>query len=1059
VTPFILLRAKYSMYAFIAAVCALLLSLTGCAGVSSSSSPAPKPTPAPPAAIAITLSATAVTVQAGSTQALTATVANDSQNKGVTWTVSGSGCTGAACGSLSPTSSASGVAVTFTAPPAVPAPAMVTVTATSVADSTKSALAAVTISAPPPAIVVTLSATAANVQPGGMQALTATVSNDSQNKGVVWTVSGSGCTGAACGSVSPASSASGVAVTYTAPPAVPAPAVVTVTATSVSDGTKSATAMITITAPPVISVTVSPATTNVTTQDTQAFTATLANDSQNKGVTWTLTGAGCSGATCGSISPTSSASGAAITYTAPASVPTPAMVTLTATSVADGTKSAAATITIMPVSNITVTLAPVLVNVPTQTTQTFTATVANDTQNKGVTWQLLGSSCQDTSCGTLSASSSASGVAITYTAPAKVPVPAAVTLRATSVTDTTKTAAATITITSPVPPNVSVSLTPKRGGITLAQSLDFAATVTNDVNAAGVSWSAVGGGSFLAHSPTSATFVPSTTPGVVTVTATSNVDSTKSASATIGITDLAGVSTYHNDISRDGVNAKEYALTTSNVTAATFGKLFSCTADGAVYAQPLWIPNIRIGGGTHNVIVAATMRDSVYVFDADAAPCVTYWHKQLLPVGETYGSFADIGSSDAYPDIGILGTPVIDASGTIYLVTKSKGATYHLRLHALNLTDGSEKANSPVEIDSSITAPGNCEGGTSIPFHPQVENQRPGLALVNGVVYVSWGSHGDVGTYHGWVVGYATSNLTVSGIFNTSKNAVPPATYCRGGIWMSGGAPAADSANNLFLITGNGVFDGVGSFGDSYLKLTTPGLSVADYFAPHNQSVLDTGNTDLGSSGTALLIDPPTGPKLLVGGSKAGMIYVLDRGNMGHFNSTTDSIVQSFSVTGRSFATPAFWNNTLYHFGAVFKSQQPGQTYPFATSTGMFATTPSASTPSGFGYPGATPSISATPSSTNGIVWAIDASAFGTSDSGSRPGGPAILHAYDASNIANELWNSSQSGTRDTAGNAVKFAVPTVANGKVYIGTRGSDDSQGNGTTFGEIDVYGLLPN
>jgi hypothetical protein len=784
----------------------------------------------------------------------------------------------------------------------------------------------------------------------------------------------------------------------------------------------------------------------------------LVNDSQNQGVTWTLSGMGCKDAACGSISSTSSVSGAAITYTAPASIPTPGTVTLTATSVADATKSAAATITIMPAGGSTVTLVPGLVNVRVQTTQVFTATIANDLQNKGVVWELLGSSCQDTSCGTLSTNSSASGVAITYTAPANVPVPAAVTLRATSVADPTKTAAATINITSAVSTNVSVTLTPKRGGITTAQSLDFTAMVANDVNAAGVSWSAKGGGAFFAHSSTSVTFFPSTAAGVVTVTATSNLDLTKSASATIGVTDLAGVSTYHNDVSRDGVNAKEYALTTSNVTVTSFGKLFSCTADGAVYAQPLWIPNVSIGGGMHNVIVAATMRDSVYVFDADAFPCITYWHKQLLPTGETYGSFADIGSSDIYPDIGILGTPVIDSSGTIYLVTKSKGATYHLRLHALNLADGSEKLNSPVEIDSSITAPGNCEGGTTIPFHPQVENQRPGLALVNGIVYVSWGSHGDVGNYHGWMVGYATSNLNVTGIFNSSRKAVPPATYCRGGIWMSGGAPAADVANNLFLITGNGVFDGAGSFGDSYLRLTTPGLSVADYFTPHNQSVLDTGNTDLGSSGTALLIDPPTGPKLLVGGSKAGLIYVLDRSNMGHFSSTTDSVIQSFPVPGRSFATPAFWNNTLFYFGVVFNARQPGQAFEF-TPSGMFTTTPSASTASGFGFPGATPSLSATPSNTNGILWAIDSGAYGTSDSGSWPAGPAVLHAYDASNIAIELWNSSQSGDRDTAGYAVKFTVPTVANGKVYIGTRGDDDSQGHGTTFGEIDVYGLLPN
>jgi hypothetical protein len=180
---------------------------------------------------------------------------------------------------------------------------------------------------------------------------------------------------------------------------------------------------------------------------------------------------------------------------------------------------------------------------------------------------------------------------------------------------------------------------------------------------------------------------------------------------------------------------------------------------------------------------------------------------------------------------------------------------------------------------------------------------------------------------------------------------------------------------------------------------------------------------------------------------------------MGHFNSTTDAIVQSFSVSGNSLATPAFWKNNLYYFGSAFGARQIGQTFTFTPLTGLFTTTPSATTTSGFGYPGATPSISATTADTNGIVWAIDTAAFGTNDRGSRLAGPAILHAYDASNIATELWNSSQSGTRDTAGNAVKFAVPTVANGKVYIGTRGDDDTQGNGTTFGEIDVYGLLPN
>jgi hypothetical protein len=279
---------------------------------------------------------------------------------------------------------------------------------------------------------------------------------------------------------------------------------------------------------------------------------------------------------------------------------------------------------------------------------------------------------------------------------------------------------------------------------------------------------------------------------------------------------------------------------------------------------------------------------------------------------------------------------------------------------------------------------------------------------------------------------------------------------------MSGGAPAADSNNNLFVMTGNGVFDGVTDFGDSFLKLnTSTGLSVTDWFTPFNESSLDQSDQDVGASGTALLIDQPSGPvtHLLVGGSKNSVIYVLNRDNMGHFNTTTDMVVQEFAVHGRSFSTPAFWNNSLYYFGVQFGSTQVGQIFAFDTSQGLFTTTASSQTPSGFGFPGATPSISAR-SGANGIVWAIDTKNYGTSDGGSRAAAPAVLHAYDALNLATELWNSSQSaGGRDTAGNAVKFTVPTVANGKVYIGTRGNDDTQGNGTTFGEVDVYGLLPN
>jgi hypothetical protein len=906
-------------------------------------------------------------------------------------------------------------------------------------------------------VSVTLSPATASVQTGLTQAFTASVANDSANKGVTWALSGAGCNGATCGMLSATSSASGVAITYTAPASVPNPASVTLMATSVADGIKTAAAVITITAAPhpAIAVTVSQTSANVVANSALVLSATVTNDSQNKGVTWSVSGTGCSGGSCGTIVPSASASGASVTYTAPPNAPNPPLV-------ADATKSAAAAITVL--APITVSLSQTAVSVMVNATTTFTATVGNDPLNKGVSWTVSGTGCSGAMCGTVAPTTSASGAAVTYTAPVSVPSPATVTLTATSVADTTKAGTATITVT-PAGAPISVTLTPKRGGLTLGQSMEFAATVTNDVASAGVMWSATSG-TFNAPTATTATYVAPASPGVITVTATSKADATKSASATIGVTDLAGVTTYHNDLSRDGVNAQEYALTTTNVTTATFGKLFSCTADGAIYGQPLWVPNVSIGGGTHSVIVAVTMHDSVFVFDADASPCVTYWNKQLIPSGETYGSYADVSTSDIYPDIGILGTPVIDpSSGTIYLVTKTKttGGTYHQRLHALSIAGGTEATNSPVEISSSsVTFPGNCDGGTTNTFNTLTENQRPGLALINGVVYVGWASHGDQGGYHGWLVGYNTADLSISNIFNATPNTTESLSYCRGGIWMSGGAPAADASNNLYLITGNGVFDGVTDYSDSYLKMSTPGLAVTDFFTPNNQSNLDANDQDVGASGTALLIDQTSGPvtHLLVGGSKASVIFLINRDNFGKFNASTDAVVQEFTVSGHSFSTPAFWNNSLYYFGTAFGGTQAGQSFAFSTATGIFSTTASAQTPSGFGFPGATPSISATPTATNGIVWAIDAGSYGTNNSASTAAGPAILHAYSASSVATELWNSSQAtGGRDTAGNAVKFTVPTVANGKVYIGTRGSDNTQGGGTTFGEIDVYGLLPN
>lgn len=821
--------------------------------------------------------------------------------------------------------------------------------------------------------------------------------------------------------------------------------------------------------PPSIIVSVAPTSASVVVAKTQQFAATVSGTT-NTAVTWQVNGVTGGDSTHGTISTSG-------LYTAPSAVPTPATVTVAAVAQADSTKSASAAVTVTATQvPVAISISPTSVSVAATTTQQFTPTVSGTT-NMGVTWQVNSVTGGDSTHGTISTSG-------LYTAPSAVPTPATVTVTAIAQADSTKSASAAVTITASGGSNITVSVSPRRGGLVISQQLStLKATLTNDITNAGVTWSSSGGGSFSSTTSLSGVAVTFTAPssaGVITITATSVADGSKTATATIGVTNLPGVLTYHNDLARDGANQQEYALTTSNVATATFGKLFSCQVDGAIYAQPLWIPRVSIGGIIHNVVLVATMHDTVYLLDADgssATPpqCVTYWSKQLLPAGETWGSYADVGSSDIFPDIGILGTPVVDTStNVVYLVAKSKtitGGAYQQRLYALNLADGSEHI-AHVSIDSSITVPGTCDGGSTVAFNPLGQNQRPGLALApaNGTVYVGWASHGDIdqasggtGQYHGWVISFNSSTLARSNVWNSTPNSLSGTNYCRGGIWMSGGAPAIDNSNNVYVMTGNGVFDagsGGSNYGDSYMKLTSS-LAVSDYFTPHNQSFLDGGDTDVGAGGTALLIDQTSGPltHLMVGAGKSGTFYLLNRDAMGHFNASSDSAaVQSWTAAGSSFSTPAFWNNNMFYFGVVFKATQAGQQYTFNPSTGMFTTAPAFSTPTGFGFPGATPSVSSNgTSSGTGIVWAIDNSNYGTNDSGVATAGPAILHAYSASNLGTELWNSSQ-GSGNTAGFAVKFTVPTVANGKVYVGTRGNDNTNGSGTVFGELDVYGLLP-
>src|SRR6266436_6675050 len=525
---------------------------------------------------------------------------------------------------------------------------------------------------------------------------------------------------------------------------------------------------------------------------------------------------------------------------------------------------------------------------------------------------------------------------------------------------------------------------------------------------------------------------------------------------------FTGVFTQRYDPQRTGLNRQESILTPSNVAGSTFGKLFACAVDGEVYAQPLYVANFLIQGGTHNVVFVATMNDSVYAFDADASPCVQYWQKSFLGTGVTTVPPADTGETrDINTQIGITGTPVIDpATGTLYVVARTRETVgtgcsddspcYFQRLHALDLATGGEKFSGPADISSAITVPGSGDTGDStcpgsagnVPFCPLRENQRPGLLLLNGKVYVAWASHGDITPYHGWVIGYAAADLAQAPVvFNTTADGG------LGGIWMSGTGPAADADGNIYVITGNGTFDTAAprtNYGDSFIRLSPAGgLSVADFFTPANQSDLNEGDLDLGSGGAIVLPDSAGSeahPHLLIGGDKQGVLYVIDRDNMTGFNADGDQILQTVPITAGPaciicgiFSTPAFWEGKLYVVAIRDVLKQ------YTVVNGTLSLLPAVQASDMFGVPGATPAVSSN-GATNGIVWVSDTTNNGTNGS---VNGAAVLFAYDATNL-NKLFSSPPGGA-GAAGNAVKFTVPTVANGKVYVGTQT------------ELSVFGLF--
>jgi len=503
------------------------------------------------------------------------------------------------------------------------------------------------------------------------------------------------------------------------------------------------------------------------------------------------------------------------------------------------------------------------------------------------------------------------------------------------------------------------------------------------------------------------------------------------------------VTTYHNDNARTGQNTQEAILTPANVNSGQFGKLFSVSVDGWVYAQPLYLSNVTISGGTHNVLYVATEHDSLYAIDADSG--TIYWQISLIPSGgSTVNSSTDLGCGDLVPEVGITGTPVIDpTTGTIYLVAKSKvNGSLVQYLHAIDVGTSAEKFGGPVLIQATVPGTASDGNGTTVSFNPHFENQRAGLLLENGHVVIGWSSHCDISPWHGWIMSYSASTLAQEAAFNTSADG------SANGVWMSGGGLAADANGNIFFATGNGTWNGTTDYGDSIVKLGPPSggsFPVLDYFTPYNQSSLAGGDTDVASGGLVLLPNLSSGQQLLTHMGKEGKMYVIDRNNMGKYcvndnppcNGSDPNIVQEIpGATDGVWGTPAYWNGSVY-WGGGSDGGGPDNLKAFsfnANNSGLISTSPTSESAKAFSFSAPSPTISAN-GNTNGILWGLDDSAFGSTCSGGS--NCQVLYAYDATNLANMLYNSSQAANnRDVPGGAVKFATPIVANGKVYVGSQ-----------------------
>jgi hypothetical protein len=535
-------------------------------------------------------------------------------------------------------------------------------------------------------------------------------------------------------------------------------------------------------------------------------------------------------------------------------------------------------------------------------------------------------------------------------------------------------------------------------------------------------------------------------------------DLAQTSNATVHVTNYPGVFTHHNDNARTGQNLGETVLAHANVSAATFGKLVSFNLDGMAMASPLYVAGVSIPGqGVRNVAYVATQHNSVYAFDADGRSTTPLWQRSFLGSNVTAVPAADTGECcDIAPEIGITGTPVIDqATGTLYVVAKTKeGSLYRQRLHAIDISTGNEKFGGPVMLQASVPGTGQGSMNGQIAFDALHQNQRPALLLSNGVVYIAFGSHGDVQPYHGWVLGYDATTLNQTMAVNLTS------TGEGGGIWQANGGPAADAAGNIYVVTGDGTFD-TGSnnrknYGDSYVKIS-PNGTILDFFTPHDQGNIDINNFDLGAAGPMILpTQPGVNRNLLISAGKNNNIYLLKYDTsttpsnptvMGGFNSSNDNqIVQSLvnifpfgTPEPGNYSAPVYYNSTVY-FGPIRDNIQA-----FRLTDGLLSTSATSRSAEVFNYPGASMAISGNGAS-GGILWAVQRNGDCGVQITCASAAPGVLKAYDAGNLANLLYSSDEIPTRDMLDFASKFSVPVVANGKVLV------------ASMSKLTIYGLLP-